>query len=95
VIHEPGGYLIAPRGEEYIGDVMNVVFSNGWIACAGGELLIYYASCDTRCHVATTTVERLVDYCKNTPRDPLRSAGSVKQRIELVDRNLKLMGEER
>jgi 4-O-beta-D-mannosyl-D-glucose phosphorylase len=92
VIHEPGGYLIAPRGEEYVGDVMNVVFSNGWIARENGEILIYYASCDTRCHVATTTVERLVDYCQNTPPDPLRSADCVTQRMELIDKNLKLMG---
>ncbi len=94
VIHEPGGYLIAPQDEESIGDVMNVAFSNGWIARDNGELLIYYASSDTRCHVATTTVERLVDYCKNTPPDPLRSAECVTQRIELIDRNLKLMGAE-
>jgi len=94
VIHEPGGYLLAPQGEEYIGDVMNVAFSNGWIARDNGELLIYYASSDTRCHVATTTVDRLVDYCKNTPPDPLRSAECVKQRIALIDRNLKLMGGE-
>jgi 4-O-beta-D-mannosyl-D-glucose phosphorylase len=91
VIHEPGGYLIAPSGEEWVGDVMNVAFSNGWIARDNGELLIYYASSDTRCHVATTTVERLVDYCRNTPPDPLRSAACVKQRIDLIDRNLKLM----
>jgi len=88
VTHEPGGYLLAPRGDEFIGDVMNVAFSNGWIARDNGELLIYYASSDTRCHVATTTVERLVDYCKNTPPDPLRSAECVKQRIELIDKNL-------
>ena len=94
VIHEPGGYLLAPQGEEYIGDVMNVVFSCGWIARDDGELLIYYASSDTRCHVATTTVERLADYCKHTPPDPLRSAECVKQRIELIDKNLKLMGGE-
>jgi 4-O-beta-D-mannosyl-D-glucose phosphorylase len=91
VIHEPGGYLLAPQGGEYIGDVMNVAFSNGWIARENGELLIYYASSDTRCHVATTTVERLVDYCRNTPSDPLRSAECVRQRIDLIDRNLKLM----
>ncbi|MCJ7755870.1 MAG: glycosidase [Thermoanaerobaculales bacterium] len=92
VIHEPGGHLLAPRGEEYIGDVMNVTFSNGWIVRENGELFIYYASSDTRCHVATTTVERLVDYCKNTPPDPLRSAECVAQRIALIDKNLKLMG---
>jgi 4-O-beta-D-mannosyl-D-glucose phosphorylase len=92
VIHEPGGYLLAPQGEEYIGDVMNVTFSCGWIPRANGELFIYYASSDTRCHVATTTIERLVDYCRNTPPDPLRSADCVKQRIDLIDKNLELMG---
>jgi 4-O-beta-D-mannosyl-D-glucose phosphorylase len=91
VIHEPGGYLLAPRGGEYIGDVMNVAFSCGWIAREDGQLFIYYASSDTRCHVATTSVERLVDYCRNTPPDPLRSSECVKQRIELIERNLKLM----
>ena len=60
-----------------------------------GEILIYYASSDTRCHVATTTVDRLVDYCKNTPPDPLRSAECVRQRITLIDKNLKLMGGEK
>jgi 4-O-beta-D-mannosyl-D-glucose phosphorylase len=89
VIHEPGGHLLAPQGEEYIGDVMNVAFSNGWIARDDGKLFVYYASSDTRCHVATTTVDRLVDYCKNTPPDPLRSAECVKQRIELIDKNLR------
>ena len=90
VIHEPGGYLLAPSGPEYIGDVMNVTFSNGWIARESGELFLYYASSDTRCHVATTTVERLVDYCQNTPPDPLFSADCVKQRIDLIDKNLAL-----
>jgi 4-O-beta-D-mannosyl-D-glucose phosphorylase len=89
VIHEPGGYLLAPSGEEYVGDVMNVVFSCGWVAREDGTLFIYYASSDTRCHVATTTVERLVDYCRNTPPDPLNSAACVRQRIELIDRNLR------
>jgi len=89
VIHEPGGYLLAPRGPEYIGDVMNVAFSCGWIPTEKGELFLYYASSDTRCHVATTTVERLVDYCQNTPPDPLFSAACVDQRIELIERNLK------
>jgi 4-O-beta-D-mannosyl-D-glucose phosphorylase len=92
VIHEPGGYLLAPQGEEYVGDVMNVAFSCGWIPRDDGELFVYYASSDTRCHVATTTAERLVDYCKNTPPDPLRSAECVRQRIELIDRNLRQMG---
>jgi 4-O-beta-D-mannosyl-D-glucose phosphorylase len=94
VIHEPGGFLIAPQGDEYTGDVMNVAFSNGWVARDDGELFIYYASSDTRCHVATTSVERLVDYCRNTPPDPLRSAECVNQRIALIDKNLKLMGGE-
>ena len=92
VTHEPGGYLLAPQEEEYIGDVMNVTFSCGWIDRDDGQLFIYYASSDTRCHVATTTVERLIDYCGNTPPDPLRSAECVKQRIVLIDKNLELMG---
>jgi 4-O-beta-D-mannosyl-D-glucose phosphorylase len=92
VIHEPGGYLLAPQGEEYIGDVMNVAFSCGWIALEGGDLYLYYGSSDTRCHVATTTVDRLVDYCRNTPPDPLNSAGCVRQRIELIEKNLKILG---
>ena len=89
VIHEPGGHLLAPSGEEYVGDVMNVVFSCGWIVRDDGELFVYYASSDTRCHVATTTLERLVDYCRNTPPDPLTSAACVRQRIELIDKNLR------
>ena len=75
--------------EEYIGDVMNVTFSNGWIADDSGDLYLYYASSDTRCHVATTTVDRMIDYCRNTPPDPLFSADCVNQRIELIDKNLK------
>jgi 4-O-beta-D-mannosyl-D-glucose phosphorylase len=90
VTHEPGGYLLAPAGEEYVGDVMNVTFANGWIDRPDGTLYLYYASSDTRCHVATTTVGRLVDYCRNTPPDPLRTAASVRQRLELIDRNLEL-----
>jgi 4-O-beta-D-mannosyl-D-glucose phosphorylase len=91
VIYEPGGYLLAPQGEERVGDVSNVTFSNGWVARADGTLLIYYASSDTRCHVATTTVEKLVDYCRHTPRDPLRSAACVQQRLELIRRNLQIL----
>lgn len=90
VTHEPGGYLLAPAGEEYVGDVMNVTFANGWIDRPDGTLYLYYASSDTRCHVATTTVGRLVDYCRNTPPDPLRTAASVRQRLEVIDRNLEL-----
>ena len=91
LIHEPGGYLLAPRDEERVGDVSNVTFSNGWVARPNGQVLIYYASSDTRCHVATTTVEKLIDYCQHTPSDPLRSAACVRQRIELVRRNLQVM----
>lgn len=70
-IAEPGGYFMAPQGDEYLGDVMNVLFSNGWIADEDGKVFIYYASSDTRMHVATSTVDRLVDYCMNTPKDNL------------------------
>jgi 4-O-beta-D-mannosyl-D-glucose phosphorylase len=70
-----------------VGDVSNVTFSCGWVPRDDGQLFLYYASSDTRCHVATTTVEKLVDYCKNTPPDPLRSAACVQQRIELIERN--------
>lgn len=85
--YTPSGFLIAPEGEERVGDVSNVIFCNG-AAVRGDEVFIYYASSDTRSHVATTTIDRLVDYVKNTPSDPLRSAACVAQRIELIDRNL-------
>lgn len=88
VIAEPGGYLIAPLGAERVGDVSNVVFTNGAVVRENGEVYIYYASDDTRLHVATTTVERLVDYVFNTPADALRSADCVKQRCELISKNL-------
>jgi 4-O-beta-D-mannosyl-D-glucose phosphorylase len=91
LIYEPGGYLLAPRDEERVGDVSNVTFSNGWVARDNGQVLIYYASSDTRCHVATTTVEKLIDYCRHTPSDPLRSATCVQQRIDLIQRNLQVM----
>src|SRR5215213_8601789 len=84
VTHAPGGYLIAPEGDERVGDVSNVVFSCGWIADDDGRLLIYYASSDTRIHVAETSVQRLADYALNTPPDPLTSVGSVEQRIALI-----------
>lgn len=87
LIHEPGGYLIAPEGEERVGDVSNVTFTNGWVGRADGTLLLYYASSDTRCHVVSTTVDTLVDYCQNTPKDPLRSAACVEQRIALIRKN--------
>ncbi|ACT00812.1 glycosidase [Paenibacillus sp. JDR-2] len=91
VIYAPGGHLIAPDGEERVGDVSNVVFTNGLIARDNGEVYIYYASSDTRCHVAVTTVQKLIDYVVHTPADPLRSYACVQQRSELIANNLKLM----
>ena len=87
VIHRPGGYLIAPEGDERIGDVSNVIFCNGAIARPDGRLFLYYASSDTRVHVAATSVERMVDYCRNSPEDPGTSAGAVAQRVALIERN--------
>ncbi|WP_372630429.1 glycosidase [Cohnella sp.] len=91
VTYAPGGHLIAPEGIERVGDVSNVIFCNGVIADDDGKVYIYYASSDTRCHVAETSVERLVDYCVNTPSDPLRSRACVEQRSELIARNLEQM----
>lgn len=91
VIAEPSGLLIGPRGPERVGDVSNVVFTNGAIANAGGEVYIYYASSDTRLHVAGTTIDRLIDYVFNTPEDPLRSPDCVKQRCELIEKNKALL----
>ncbi|WP_294481052.1 glycosidase [uncultured Bacteroides sp.] len=93
VIAEPGGYLLAPMGEERIGDVSNVLFSNGWIADDGGTVYIYYASSDTRMHVATSTVNRLVDYCFHTPADGFRSASSVGEICKLVKKNKEYSGQ--
>lgn len=87
VIAKPGGYFIAPEGGERVGDVSNVVFSNGWVAKKDGSVLVYYASSDTRLHVATSSITRLLDYVKNTPPDGLRSAECVRQRIALIRRN--------
>ena len=92
VIAEPSGLLIGPRGEERVGDVSNVVFTNGAIAMENGDVYIYYASSDTRMHVATTTIDKLTDYVFNTPEDPLRSVECVAQRCELVQKNLELLG---
>ncbi|MFL5581281.1 MAG: glycosidase [Gemmatimonadaceae bacterium] len=92
VTSAPGGYLIAPEREERVGDVSNVVFSCGWIADDGGTVFIYYASSDTRIHVARSSVERLLDYAENTPPDAMRSAASVEQRRALIDRNLARRG---
>ena len=87
VIAEPGGFFMAPEDGEYIGDVMNVLFSNGWIADDDGKVFIYYASSDTRMHVATSSVERLVDYCLHTPPDGLRTGESVQAVNRLIDLN--------
>jgi 4-O-beta-D-mannosyl-D-glucose phosphorylase len=92
VIASPGGYFMAPVGEERIGDVSNVLFANGWIADEDGKVFIYYASSDTRMHVATSTVDKLVDYCMNTPVDGLKSAASVETLKKMITRNLQLMG---
>lgn len=90
-IAAPGGYFMAPVGEEYMGDVMNVLFTNGWIKDDDGRILIYYASSDTRMHVAETTVDKLVDYCFNTPADGLTTAESVRTINRLIDRNLEYL----
>lgn len=87
VIYKPAGHFMAPQNDERIGDVSNVLFSNGWIAEENGDVFIYYASSDTRLHVATSTVEKLVDYCKNSPVDTYTSGGSVRTIIDLIERN--------
>lgn len=91
VIAEPGGFLIAPLGAERVGDVSNVVFTNGAIARDNGDVYIYYASSDTRLHVATTTIDKLVDYVFNTPEDALRSVKCVEQRCDFIRKNLEYM----
>lgn len=91
VIAEPGGYFMAPVDEERIGDVSNVLFSNGWIADDDGTVYIYYASSDTRMHVAVSSVERLIDYCMNTPADGFRSAESVRSLNSIISRNREFM----
>lgn len=93
-IAEPGGFLLAPMGEERIGDVSNVLFSNGWIADEDGTVYIYYASSDTRMHVATSTIDRLIDYCFHTPADGFRSAASVKNICKLVEANKLVLAEQ-
>lgn len=87
VIAEPAGFLLAPEGGEYVGDVMNVLFTNGWICDPDGKVFLYYASSDTRMHVATSTVDRLVDYCLNTAPDGLRTGASVETLNKLIDSN--------
>jgi len=87
VIHKPAGYFLAPENEERIGDVSNVVFSNGWIADDDGTVYIYYASSDTRTHVAVSSIAQLLDYVKHNPEDGLRSAASVETIVAIIDRN--------
>ncbi len=87
VIHRPGGYFIAPDRGERVGDVSNVVFCNGWIAEDDGRVFIYYASSDTRMHVATSSIDQLLDYVTNTPEDGLKSSSSVDKIIKLIDSN--------
>lgn len=94
VIAEPSGLLIGPRGDERVGDVSNVVFTNGAIVNENNEVFIYYASSDTRMHVATTTVDKLVDYVFNTPQDPGRSVECVAQRCGLIEKNLEFLAKE-
>ena len=90
LIAEPAGFFMAPEGEERVGDVSNVLFTNGWIIDDDGTVFIYYASSDTRMHVAVSTIDKLVDYCLNTPADGLRSAASVETLKRIIYRNLKL-----
>ena len=114
VIAQPGGAFMVPKDDEYIGDVMNVLFSNGWVATPkekgdmnnensvmpgnamhgmDDQVFIYYASSDTRMHVATSTIGRLVDYCISTPADMFTTGESVRTRNRLIDRNLSFPGE--
>ncbi|NJM14642.1 MAG: glycosidase, partial [Bacteroidales bacterium] len=90
-IANPAGHFMAPQGEERVGDVSNVLFVNGWVKKENGEVYIYYASSDTRMHVATTTVDKLIDYCMNTPADGNRTGKSVEAIYKLVDANKKVM----
>ena len=87
VIARPGGYFLVPECDEYVGDVMNVAFSNGWIKDDDGRVLIYYASADTRLHVAVSTIDRLIDYCMNTPEDGLTTGASVETIKRLIEKN--------
>jgi len=92
ITHRPAGYFISPQGDERVGDVSNVVFSNGWVQRKDGTVLIYYASSDTRLHVATSRVDKLLDYVINTPEDPLLSHKCVEQRFALIKKNLEILG---
>ena len=90
LIASPGGYFMAPEGDERVGDVSNVLFSNGWIADDDGKVFIYYASSDTRMHVATSSIDRLLDYCLNTPQDGLTTTASVETIKNLIHNNIKI-----
>ncbi len=95
VIHKPAGYFLAPENNEMVGDVSNVVFSNGWIADKNGKVFIYYASSDTRMHVATSTVDRLLDYVMHTPEDGLHSAASVRTLVDVINKNKKFLNQKK
>ena len=89
MIKKPGRYFIAPEGEERIGDVSNVIFSNGWVARENGDVYIYYASSDTRMHVAKTTIDKLLDYIFHTPEDGYSTGNCVRQHVDLINKNMK------
>ncbi len=91
ITNRPAGYFLGPQGDERVGDVSNVAFSNGWIVTKKGDVFIYYGSSDTRLHVATSTVDKLLDYVKNTPEDPLGSYACVQQRYALIKKNLEVL----
>ena len=91
LIASPSGLFIAPHKSERVGDVSNVCFTNGAVVTENNDVYIYYASSDTRLHVAATTIDKLMDYTFNTPSDPLRSVDCVKQRCELIKKNLEIM----
>jgi len=90
ITHAPGGFFLAPAGSERTGDVSNVVFSNGWVQ-RGKDVYIYYASSDTRQHVATSTIDKLLDYCMNTPEEAGRTFACVQQRVKLIEKNIKIL----
>ncbi len=94
ILHRPGGYLMAPQGQERVGDVSNVLFANGWIVRSDGTVYLYYGSSDTRIHVATSSVDRLLDYVINTPEDGLRTGVCMQQRIELIRKNQAFLGKD-
>ena len=90
LIKSPGGYFMAPEGDERVGDVSNVLFANGWVVAPDGDVFIYYGSSDTRTHVATSTVDKLLDHLLNSPEDGLRSSVCIRQRCELIRNNERL-----